>query len=208
MAPLHAIHTFMQNFISASTVRDITSLRHDFFSALIKAVVFGGLCPRIARIALPKATFDQVAAGTVQREHAAKEFKMYIQDQGRVFLHPSSVLFGVASYKSPFLTYFATSTTSKTFLRDATEIPIYALLLFAARFSVDPIRGGITLGNNGWIRLRAWARVGVLVTQLRRLLDAQLDESIEYAQIADLGEQNPVMEAILTLITHDGLSAD
>lgn len=89
---------------------------------LIKAIVFGGLCPRIARIALPKATFDQVAAGTVQREHAAKEFKMYIQDQGRVFLYPSSVLFGVASYKSPFLTYFATSTTSKTFLRDATEV--------------------------------------------------------------------------------------
>lgn len=88
------------------------------------------------------------------------------------------------------------------------KIPIYALLLFASRFSVDPIRGGITIGKNGWIQLRAWARVGVLVTQLRRLLDAQLNESIERAQIADLGEQNPVMEAMLTLITHDGLSAD
>lgn len=139
-----------QNFISASSVRDITSLRQDFFSSLadigfvplsakptdpflnvngentnlIKAIVFGGLWPRIARIALPKATFDQVAAGTVQRDYIAKEFKIYLQDQGRVFLHPSSVLFGVASYKSPFLTYFAMSTTSKTFLRDATEVRI------------------------------------------------------------------------------------
>jgi len=175
---------------------------------LVKAIVFGGLWPRIARVALPKATFDQVASGTVQRERVAKQFKMFVQDQGRVFLHPSSVLFGVASYKSPFLTYFSMSTTSKTFLRDATEIPIYALLLFASRFSINHIRGGITLGKNGWIQLRAWARIGVLVTQLRHLLDAQLNESLEQVQIVDLGEHNPVIHAMLKLITHDGLSTN
>lgn len=90
-------------------------------TALIKSIIFGGLYPRLARVALPKAMFDQVAAGTVQRDHTAKELKVYLEDQGRVFLHPSSVLFGVPKYKSPFLTYFAISTTTKTFLRDATE---------------------------------------------------------------------------------------
>ena len=137
-----------QNFISASTVREVTSLRQDYYSVLsdigfvplsakptdqflnvngdntnlIKAVVFGGLWAHIARVALPKATFDQVAAGTVQRDYVAKQFKMYVHGLGRVFLHPNSVLFGVASYKSPLLTYFTMSTTSKTFLRDATEV--------------------------------------------------------------------------------------
>ncbi|KAF8323715.1 P-loop containing nucleoside triphosphate hydrolase protein [Clavulina sp. PMI_390] len=227
-----AMRNFMEdNFISASSVRDITSLRQDFFSALsdigfvplsakatdpklnvnndntnlVKAIIFGGLWPRIARVALPKATFDQVAAGTVLRDHVAKELKIYLQDQGRVFLHPSSTLFGVASYKSPFLTYFAMSTTSKTFLRDATEIPVYALLFFSSHLTIDHIRGGIGL-RHGWIHLRAWARIGVLVTQLRHLLDAQLNESIEHAQIADLGENNPVLQTMLALITHDGLS--
>ena len=137
-----------QNFISATTIREITSLRGDFLSALsdigfvpltatadlpslntngeninlIKAVILGGLWPRVARIALPKASFDRVAAGTVQREHMAKEFKIFVKDEGRVFLHPSSVLFGISSYKSPFIAYFSMNVTSKTFLRDATEV--------------------------------------------------------------------------------------
>lgn len=145
-------------------MRDVTSLRQDFFSALsdigfvplsakandhflnvngdntnlIKAVVFGGLWPHIARLALPKATFDQVAAGTVQRERVAKEFKMYVQGQGRVFLHPGSILFGVASYKSPFLTYFSMSTTSKTFLRDATEVRFKIKDIYHLRLIFQP----------------------------------------------------------------------
>ena len=83
----------MQNFISASTVRDITSLRHDFTSALnqigfigtnqaelarysvnsnqdnlVKAVLVGGLYPRVARIAMPKALFERVQQGAVQKD--------------------------------------------------------------------------------------------------------------------------------------------
>ena len=89
---------------------------------LVKAVILGGLWPRVTRVALPKATFDQVAAGTVQRDHVAKEFKIYDKEEGRVFLHPSSVMFGVSAYKSPFLAYFSMTVTSKTFLRDATQV--------------------------------------------------------------------------------------
>lgn len=74
--------------------------------------------------------------------------------------------------------------------------------------TIDHVRGGIRLGKRGWIQLRAWARIGVLVTQLRHLLNAQLNESIENAQIADLGEHNPVVQAMISLITHDGLSTD
>jgi hypothetical protein len=83
----------IQNFISASTVRDITSLRHDFLSALnqigfigtgqvelakysvnstqenlIKSVLVGGLYPRVARIAMPKALFERVQQGAVQKD--------------------------------------------------------------------------------------------------------------------------------------------
>ena len=94
-----------QNFISPSTIRDITSLRLDFLSSLaqlgfvppsskpsdpalnahaantnlVKAVILGGLWPRVARVHLPKAAikFDRVQAGTVQRENSAKEFRLY-----------------------------------------------------------------------------------------------------------------------------------
>lgn len=140
----------LQNFISTDAVREITSLRQDFFSSLldmgltanwstpdspnlnvnstninlIKAVILGGLWPRVARVRLPLSAikFDKIQAGTVQRENTAKEYKMYDLKSGRVFLHPSSVLFGESTWKSPFLAYFQMQQTTKIFVRGATEV--------------------------------------------------------------------------------------
>lgn len=220
-----------QNFISVSTVRDITSLRADFLSALaqlgfvpastsskpspggsgsgalntnstntnlVKAVIVGGLWPRVARVHLPSSAikFDRVQAGTVQRSNTAKEYKMYDLREGRVFLHPASVLFNAAVWKSPFLAYFHKQMTSKVFLRDATEVrfscspclpriltlivvfvcgleilkqvPIYALLLFGGPVTVNHIGGGLTVGTKEcFIKLKASPRIGVLVNHLR-----------------------------------------
>ena len=96
---------------------------------LVKAVMLGGLWPRVARVHLPKDAikFDKVSAGTIQRENSAKEFKMYDLREGRVFLHPGSVLFGASSWKIPFLFYFQKHATSKVFLRDASEVLFFSL---------------------------------------------------------------------------------
>ncbi|KAJ7109956.1 P-loop containing nucleoside triphosphate hydrolase protein [Mycena epipterygia] len=231
-----AIRAFCEdNFISPNTIRDITTLRNDFIGSLtdlgfiplssspstpalntnsenmnlVKAVVLGGLWPRVARVHLPKSAikFDRVSGGTVQRENIAKEFKMYDLREGRVFLHPASILFEVAAWKSPFLVYFHKHMTSKVFLRDATEIPLYALLLFGGPVSVNHVAGGLTIGaKDSWIRLRAWPRIGVLVNQLRRLLDAQLQRCVEDGAMLNTGGENPVVRAMLALLTHDGLT--
>lgn len=94
---------------------------------LVKAVMLGGLWPRVARVHLPKDAikFDKVSAGTIQRENSAKEFKMYDLREGRVFLHPGSVLFGASAWKVPFLFYFHKHATSKVFLRDASEVTFF-----------------------------------------------------------------------------------
>jgi hypothetical protein len=47
---------------------------------------------------------------------------------GRVFLHPSSVLFSESGFKSGYLAYFSKAETSKVFLRDATEVRPVAYL--------------------------------------------------------------------------------
>jgi hypothetical protein len=54
-------------------------------------------------------------------QHEAKEVKMFDQ-AGRVFIHPSSVLFSESGFKSGYLAYFGKAETSKVFLRDATEV--------------------------------------------------------------------------------------
>ncbi|KAI1793062.1 P-loop containing nucleoside triphosphate hydrolase protein [Ganoderma leucocontextum] len=233
-----AIRAFCeQNFLSPSTIRDITSLRQDFLSALsslgfvpdrskpadtalntnssnvnlVKAVILGGFWPRVARVHLPKSAikFDRVQAGTIQRENTAKEFKMYDLREGRVFVHPASVLFNATAWKSPFLTYFQKQMTSKVFLRDATEVPIYALLLFGGPVTVNHVGGGLTVGAKGCtIKLKAWPRIGVLVNHLRRLLDVQLSQCIEEGTILGLGTgDNPVLQAMQALLTGDGLSS-
>jgi hypothetical protein len=185
------MHTDVQNFISQSALRDITGLRQDFFNALsslgfiaspkalqsvnvnssnhnlVKAIIVGGLYPRVARIALPTAQFERLQQGTIQKDHHAKEVKFFDQN-GRVFLHPTSILFAEAGgLKSGFVTYFAKAETSKVFLRDATEVPLFALLLFGGPITVQHFAGGVMLGKDGFIKLRANTRIAVLCSQLR-----------------------------------------
>ncbi|KZT08749.1 P-loop containing nucleoside triphosphate hydrolase protein [Laetiporus sulphureus 93-53] len=232
-----AIRAFCEeNYISPSTIRDITSLRQDFLASLselgfvsgyskpnddllnvhsantnlLKAVILGGLWPRVARVSLPRSAikFDRVQAGTVQRENTAKEYKLYDLKDGRVFLHPASVLFNETVWRSPFVTYFLKQATSKVFLRDATEVPVYALLLFGGPVLVNHIGGGLTVGTkDAIIKLKAWPRIGVLVNQLRRLLDAQLKRCIEDGATLNAGQHNPVLRAMLALLENDGLSS-
>lgn len=101
---------------------------HSSHTGLVKGVILAGLWPRVARVHLPKGAikFDRVQAGTVQRANEAKEYKFYDirvgEDGGRVFLHPASVLFHSAEWKSPFVAYFQKQQTIKLFLRDATEV--------------------------------------------------------------------------------------
>ncbi|KAF9245882.1 P-loop containing nucleoside triphosphate hydrolase protein [Melanogaster broomeanus] len=232
----NALRSFCeQNFISAASVREITSLRQDFFSSLsdlgfipfpaspdspnlnvnsantnvVKAVILGGLWPRVARVHLPSSAikFDKVQAGTVQRENTAKEYKIYDLKNGRVFLHPSSVLFGESTWKSPFLAYFQMQQTTKLFVRGATEVPMYALLLFGGPVSVNHVGGGLTVGNdNATLKLRAWPRIGILVNQLRRLLEAQLLRCIEEGLMLGSEKDYLVSNAITALLERDGLT--
>ncbi|KAG8960615.1 hypothetical protein FRC03_006323 [Tulasnella sp. 419] len=224
-----------ENFISLSTLRDISSLRQDFFGALasigfvpiasksnapqhnvnssnvnlLKSIILGGLWPRVSVMAIPKAIFDKVQAGTVQREHETKEYKIYDKALGRVFIHPQSIMFDtLGTQKSPFLAYFSKSLTTKIFLRDITEVPFYGVLLFGGKVTVNHVGGGLTVGSEGStvIKMKAWPRIGVLVNQLRRLLDAQLAMSFEAASMVDLENNDDVVKTMLSLLANDGLS--
>ncbi|WWD01093.1 hypothetical protein V866_008031 [Kwoniella sp. B9012] len=219
-----------QNFISPTTLRDITSLRSDFLSALssigfisssnkeiakfsvnskfdnlVKGVIVGGLYPRIARIAMPKAQFERVQQGAIQKDHEAKEVKMFDQS-GRVFIHPTSVLFNESGFRSGYLAYFGKAETSKVFLRDATEVPLYGLLLFGGNITINHWAGGIMIGKDGFVKLKAGTRIGVLCSQLRRLLDAQLSEQIESPHAVDMSGHEEVVGAMMALLQRDGLS--
>jgi hypothetical protein len=133
---------------------------------------------------MPKALFERVQQGAVQKDvrlslvpvqtsecltdsqHVAKEIKFF-DHSGRVFLHPSSILFSESNFKPGYMAYFAKTETSKVFLRDATEVPLFGLLLFGGPITINHWAGGIMLGKAGEVKLKAGTRIGVLCSQLR-----------------------------------------
>jgi ATP-dependent RNA helicase DHX57 len=109
-------------FASSSTGKSLN--KNSSSLALLKSIILAGLWPNVARVHLPKSAikFDKVQAGTVQRENTAKEFKTYDLKEARVFIHPASICFENAAWKSGILAYFSKFETSKVFLKDVTEV--------------------------------------------------------------------------------------
>ncbi|KAF9978007.1 hypothetical protein BGZ73_004132 [Actinomortierella ambigua] len=170
---------------------------------LVKAVILSGLYPNVIKVKMPDAKFDKMIGGTVERETVVKEIRMFTQDDGRVFLHPSSILFQTNQFPVPFLVYFSKLETTKVFIHDATMLSMYGLLLFGGQVKVDHLGRGLEVGKNGFIRLRAFARIGVLVNQLKKLLDALLQAKIANPDLNV--SDSPVVDMMLKLIDSDGV---
>ncbi|KAL4923942.1 RNA helicase [Aspergillus undulatus] len=188
------------NFLSHQTLRDISSNRAQFITSLkdaailpvdysetspsfsrlncnatnrslLRALVAGAFQPQIARIAFPDKKFASSMTGTFEVDPDARTIKYFNQENGRVFIHPSSLLFSAQSYPNAaaFLSYFTKMETSKVFVRDLTPFNAYSLLLFCGSIDLDTTGRGLIV--DGWLRLRGWARIGVLVSRLRTMVD-------------------------------------
>ena len=90
-------------------------------------------------------------------------FTHYCNDiaAGRVFMHPASVNFNCGSFPSGWLLYTDVTETSKVFVREASMVPVYALLLFGGVLTVHHMDGLIRL--DGWATFKAPAQIAALV---------------------------------------------
>ncbi|KAJ2720873.1 helicase [Coemansia sp. Benny D115] len=247
-------------FVSRAAVRDVgntvrtlrDALRHTGLSSLgsasappsdddsdaakvslpvLRAVIFAGLSPHIARVRMPKQKYYEIIGGSaVGKEHEAKELSFYTVDplsspadwqthdrssDRRVFVHPQSTLFSETRFAStPFVTYFSMTQTSssrdaggkgpgKVYMRDVTVPGLYALLMFGpAPLSVDNDHKVIMIGDTGALAVRAWPRVAALVNHLRQLLDELLRRKLADPTL-DISS-HPVVETVVQLIQTDG----
>lgn len=138
------------NFLSHQTLRDISSNRAQFLSSLkdtgvlpvnysdsdaswnrnsgnrnlLRALIAGAFQPQIAQISFPDKKFASSMTGTVEVDPDARTIKYFNQENGRVFIHPSSILFSSQSYSgaAAYLSYFTKMATSKVFIRDLTRM--------------------------------------------------------------------------------------
>ena len=139
-----------QNFLSSNVLQDIMSNRSQYLSslqeagfipisyssasntafnahnsnlALIRTLIAGAFNPQVARIDYPDKKFAPSMSGAVEQDPEARMIKFFNQENGRVFLHPSSTLFDAQSFvgRAGFVSYFSKMATSKVFIRELTR---------------------------------------------------------------------------------------
>ena len=178
---------------------------HGTNDPLIRALIAGACTPQIARIDFPEKKFASSASGAIELDPEARTIKFFDEDNGRVFVHPSSTLFGAQSFVSgtAYLSYFSKMETSKVFIRDLTPLNVYSLLMFSGPITVDTQGRGLLV--DGWLKLRGWARIGVLVSRLRKMLDEVLAKKVEDPALDITGEE--VVTVVRKLVELDGMDS-
>lgn len=141
------------NFLSLPILRDISSNRAQLLSSLkdigilpvdytetnsnstsrwnmhnqnrhlLRALVAGSFNPQIANISFPDKKFASSVSGTIELDPEARTIKYFNQENGRVFVHPSSILFDAQNFSgaAAYVSYFSKMATSKVFIRDLTR---------------------------------------------------------------------------------------
>ncbi|CAK7270566.1 Putative ATP-dependent RNA helicase ucp12 [Sporothrix epigloea] len=230
------------NFLAVQTLIDIASTRTQLYAALaelgirppsttspegpsgskrllLRALTAAAFSPQIARIQLPDQKFAASVSGTVALNPEARTIRYFSRDHGRVFVHPSSTLFDSQGFggRAAFLSYFSLISTSKVFVRDLTPLNAYTLLMFSGDIELDTLGRGLVV--DGWLRLRGWARIGVLVSRLRGMVDRLIarrlglgidqEDDLTVAPVTAASEQvdRDVIKAVIKLIELDGMDA-
>lgn len=88
-----------------------------------------------------------------------------------------------------------------TDLLTVTAFNVYTLLMFSGPIELDTLGRGLLV--DGWLRLRGWARIGVLVARLRGMVDDLIAEKVKDPALS-LAE-NKVIKLVTKLIELDGL---
>ncbi|CCH62145.1 hypothetical protein TBLA_0G02030 [Henningerozyma blattae CBS 6284] len=147
----------------------------------------------------------------------------------RAFIHPSSITFSskniapeevqllldnqqpilkkstdMVALKYPFMIYNSAHTTSKLFLSNITPVNTLSVLLFGGplhyEISEKIHSPGIILDN--WLPIRTWCKNGLLIKELRNLLDESINSKLEnpdYSNMKD-NSKNDKAEFVLDLV--------
>lgn len=144
-----------ENFLSYNTLSDISNTRAQYYTALteigivppseavkeahahgsgspqlLRALVASAFTPQIARIQYPDKKFASSMSGAVELDPEARSIKYFNQENGRVFVHPGSVLFGSQGFSgnAAYMSYFTLISTSMIFIRDLTRKSLPSVL--------------------------------------------------------------------------------
>ncbi|KAF8421014.1 P-loop containing nucleoside triphosphate hydrolase protein [Tirmania nivea] len=185
---------------------------------LLRALIGAAFTPHLARIQMPEKKYKEVASGTVEVDPEARMIKYFTAPGGvRVFVHPGSTLFDAQNFVggASFIAFFvkmgvgrkedlvaeknaagvakaqekqSVPLPQKVTIREITPVGTYTLLLLGGELGVDTLGRGMTV--DGWMRVRGWGRIGVLVGMMRRLMERVLRDRFLVSGVVEEEEQN------------------
>jgi len=126
-------------------------------------------------------------------------------DQDKPALHPSSIA-NKGQLASKYLVYHERVKTTRVYIRDATPVSPYALILFGG--GKMEIEKGAEYNESvfrldGWLGFRCPKKDHLLVMQLRSLLDGILRHKVENPKVDFSVEAENVVQAVKELLVLD-----
>lgn len=160
---------------------------------------------------------SSVLFDTSTAETAAPDLKEFMDEQGNIDMAKAragykadmtpKVMAKSNSLKAPFVVFGNSHFSTKLYIRELTPTSALATILLGGEISYDVAEclrtgkpsPGIVLDS--WIPIRTWCKNGVLLKQLRLMLDKLIDETLSNPERALHGtgtEVLPVIERVLT----------
>jgi HrpA-like RNA helicase len=179
--------------------------------ALLRALIAASLYPQLLRIEFPATKFVASHTGSVAIDPEARTIKFWDEDNNRAFVHPSSVCFEAGRGWSSDVRFLAawerfesgTSYSRKPWARGVSPCNVYSVLLFGGPLELDTAGRGAVV--DGWVKVRGWARIGVLVSRLRGLLDRVLEKRVDEPMSKLSVDEQRVLDIVRRLVERDGL---
>lgn len=153
---------------------------------LLKAVICAGLYPNVFYINRPTITSSNDEITLLNAKETA-------------YLHPTSVLCNLpVQTKHQWLVFHEKVKSSRIFVRDATFLTPYCLLLFAGDLTVHHDKQLITIDE--WMNFKTPTKNAVIFKGLRAELDKLMTKKIESPRIDITQEGKEVVGAIINLL--------
>jgi hypothetical protein len=184
---------------------------HGDNDALLRALLCAALHPQIQRIVFPATKFVASHTGSVALDPEARTIKYFDAAGSRAFVHPSSTCFDAPRGWASDVRFLAVwervrageGDRARTYLRGVTPCNVFSVLMFAGPLAVDTLGRGILV--DGWVRVRGWARIGVLVARLRGLLDRVLERKVDDPMHELTAGELRVLDLVRRLVERDGM---
>lgn len=173
-------------------------------TSLLKALLVAALFPQMVVVA-ESAKGKQGGGGPVLK--AGPECG---QTQEDMALHPSCIA-GKSVLSSKYLVYHERVKTTRVYIRDATPVGPYALILFGGgqmKVESGGVNGSV-LRLDGWLGFKCPRRDHLLIMELRELLDSILRHKVENPKRDFTEDAEGVIEAVKAILEmdEDGMAA-